>query len=130
VVVDDSIVRGTTSRQVIQMLYNAGAKEVHMRITSPPLLFPCYYGIDMATKKEFLASHRTLEEIRKYLNLDSLKYLSQEGLVRAIGEPKDKFCFACFTGDYPVPIEEASRHEKDFIERDDYMEPEQVSANF
>ncbi|MBM3713160.1 MAG: amidophosphoribosyltransferase, partial [Actinobacteria bacterium] len=103
VVVDDSIVRGNTSKKVVKMLYSAGAKEVHMRISSPPLLYPCYYGIDMATKKEFVANCRTLEDIRKYLNVDSLKYLSIEGLVKAIGEPKDKFCFACFNNDYPVP---------------------------
>ena len=73
IVVDDSIVRGNTSRKIIKMLYNAGAREVHMRISSPPLLFPCYYGIDMATKKEFIANHKTLEDIRRFLNVDSLK---------------------------------------------------------
>ncbi|MBC7333973.1 MAG: amidophosphoribosyltransferase [Actinobacteria bacterium] len=119
VVVDDSIVRGNTSRQIVKALYNAGAREVHMRISSPPLLYPCYYGIDMATKKEFVANHRTLEDIRKYLNVESLKYLSIEGLVRAIGEPKDKFCFACFNGDYPVPIPEGLLFDKYSIDKEE-----------
>jgi amidophosphoribosyltransferase len=117
IVVDDSIVRGNTSKKVVQMLYLSGAKEVHMRISSPPLLFPCYYGIDMATKKEFIASYRTLEDIRKFLSVDSLSYLSIEGLVKAIGEPKDKFCFACFNGDYPVPIQEGTDYDKYFMEK-------------
>ncbi len=121
VVIDDSIVRGNTSKKVVQMLYNAGAMEVHMRISSPPLLYPCYYGIDMATKKEFVANLRTLEDIRKYLNVDSLGYLSIEGLVRAIGESKDKFCFACFNGDYPVPVSEKSEFDKYFMEGEEYQ---------
>jgi amidophosphoribosyltransferase len=104
VVVDDSIVRGTTSKKIVQMLYSAGAKEVHMRITCPPLLYPCYYGVDMATSKEFIANHKTLEDIRKFLNVDSLNYLSIEGLVKAIGDSKEKYCFACFNGEYPVNI--------------------------
>ncbi len=90
VVVDDSIVRGNTSKKIIKMLYNAGAKEVHMRISSPPLLYPCFYGIDMATKKEFIANHRTIEDIRKYLKVDSLKYLSMKGLIKA-GEAESIF---------------------------------------
>ena len=129
IVVDDSIVRGNTSRKVVKVLYSAGAKEVHMRISSPPLLHPCYYGIDMATKKDFLANHRTLEDIRKYLNVDSLKYLSIEGLVRAIGEQKDKFCFACFNGDYPVPIPENLMFDKYFMENREYEDGEKVSSN-
>jgi amidophosphoribosyltransferase len=129
IVVDDSIVRGNTSRKVVKELYSAGAKEVHMRISSPPLLHPCYYGIDMATKKDFLANHRTLEDIRKYLNVDSLKYLSIEGLVRAIGEPKDKFCFACFNGDYPVPIPENLMFDKYFMENREYEDGEKVSSD-
>lgn len=124
VVVDDSIVRGNTSRQIVKVLYNAGAKQIHMRISSPPLLYPCYYGIDMATKKEFVANHRTLEDIRKHLNVDSLKYLSIEGLVKAIGEPKDRFCFACFNGDYPVPIPEDLKFDKYSMDKE-----EKVSSN-
>jgi amidophosphoribosyltransferase len=129
VVVDDSIVRGNTSKKVVQMLYSAGAKEIHMRISSPPLLHPCYYGIDMATKKEFIASHRTLEDIRKYLNVDSLRYLSIDGLVKAIGEPKDKFCFACFNGDYPVPVSEEVQTDKYFMEGKDYHNKEEKSSS-
>ena len=124
VVVDDSIVRGNTSKQIVKMLYNAGAKKIHMRISSPPLLYPCYYGIDMATKKEFIANHRTIEDIRKYLNVDSLKYLTIEGLVKAIGEPKDKFCFACFNGEYPAQIPEELKFDKYSIDKE-----EKVSSN-
>ncbi|MBM3710117.1 MAG: hypothetical protein FJW61_06830 [Actinobacteria bacterium] len=124
VVVDDSIVRGNTSKKVVKMLYSAGAREIHMRISSPPLLYPCYYGIDMATKKEFVANCRTLEDIRKYLNVDSLRYLSIEGLVKAIGEPKDKFCFACFNNDYPVPIPENIQFDKYFMEGEEYQNEE------
>ncbi len=104
VVVDDSIVRGTTSRQIVRMLYGAGAKKIHMRISSPPLIHPCYYGIDMATRKEFIANHKTIEDIRKFLKVDSLEYLSIEGLLKAIGESKKSCCLACFNGIYPVEI--------------------------
>ncbi|MBM3705220.1 MAG: amidophosphoribosyltransferase, partial [Actinobacteria bacterium] len=128
VVVDDSIVRGNTSRKVVQMLYSAGAKEIHMRISSPPLLYPCYYGIDMATKKEFVANCRTLEDIRKYLNVDSLKYLSIEGLAKATGESKDKFCFACFNSDYPVPVSEKADFDKYFMEKSRYQKESTVSS--
>lgn len=127
VVVDDSIVRGNTSKKVVKMLYSAGAKEIHMRISSPPLLYPCYYGIDMATKKEFIASYRTLEDIRKYLNVDSLKYLSIEGLVKAIGESKNKFCLACFNGEYPVPIPENMQLDKYFMEGKEYQNNGKIS---
>ena len=124
VVVDDSIVRGNTSRKIVKMLYNAGAKEVHMRISSPPLLYPCYYGIDIATKKEFIASYKTLEDIRKFLNVSSLKYLTIDGLVKAIGEPKDKFCCACFNGEYPVEIPEDLKLYEQLIDRE-----KEVSSN-
>ena len=129
VIVDDSIVRGNTSKKVVKMLYSAGAKEIHMRISSPPLLYPCYYGIDMATKKEFVANCRSLEDIRKYLNVDSLRYLSIEGLVQAIGEPKDKFCFACFNGDYPVQMPENVQFDKYFLEREEYQNEQKISSN-
>ena len=119
VVVDDSIVRGNTSKQIVNMLYQAGAKEIHMRISSPPLINPCFYGIDMATHTEFIANHRTVEEIRKYLGVDSLAYLSIDGLVKAIGEPKADFCFACFNGDYPVDISEIIQYDKFSIENED-----------
>lgn len=124
IVVDDSIVRGNTSKKVVKMLYAAGANQIHMRISSPPLLHPCYYGIDMATKKEFVANHRTLEDIRKYLNIDSLNYLSIDGLVRAIGETKDRFCFACFNGDYPVAIPDDMVFDKYALDKE-----ESISTN-
>ena len=124
VVVDDSIVRGNTSKKIIKMLYCAGAKEVHMRISSPPLLYPCYYGIDMATKKEFVANHKTLEDIRKFLNVDSLKYLSINGLVKAIGESKERFCFACFNNEYPVSIPKNQEFDKYSLDKE-----EKVSSN-
>lgn len=124
VVVDDSIVRGNTSKKIIKMLYCAGAREVHMRISSPPLLYPCYYGIDMATEKEFIANHKTLEDIRKSLNVDSLKYLTIEGLIKAVGESKEKFCFACFNGEYPVNIPENIEYDKCSIDKE-----EKVSSN-
>jgi len=124
VVVDDSIVRGNTSRKIIKMLYKSGVREVHMRISSPPLIYPCYYGIDMATKNEFVANHKTLEDIRRFLNVDSLKYLSIDGLVKAIGESKDKFCFACFNGDYPVQIPESLEYDKFSLDKE-----EKISSN-
>jgi amidophosphoribosyltransferase len=124
VVVDDSIVRGTTSKKIVRMLYGAGAKEVHLRITCPPLLYPCYYGVDMAQRNEFIANHKTLEDIRKSLKVDSVRYLSIEGLVEAIGDPKDKFCFACFTGEYPVPIPDNIKSDKYLMDKED-----KVSSN-
>jgi len=105
VVIDDSIVRGTTTPQVIKMLRKAGAKEVHMRICAPPLRYPCFFGVDMATRQELIASRKSVEEIRKYIGADSLGYLSVEGLIKAVGLPKETFCLACFTGDYPIPVQ-------------------------
>ncbi len=102
VVVDDSIVRGTTSRKIIKMIRNAGAKEIHYRISSPPIYNPCFYGMDFPTKIELIANSHTLDEIVKYLRVDSLSYLTMEGLVKATGGRKEKFCMACFDGEYPV----------------------------
>jgi amidophosphoribosyltransferase len=119
VVVDDSIVRGNTSKKIVKMLYNSGAREVHIRISSPPLLYPCYYGIDMATKKEFVANHKTVEDIRKFLGVDSLRYLSIDGLVKAAGQSRNKFCFACFNGDYPVQIPEDNDYDKYSLEKEE-----------
>ena len=103
-VVEDSIVRGTTSRTRIQALRDAGAKEVHMRISCPPHRFPCHYGIDFPTREELIGSTRTVEEIRKYIGLDSLAYLSQDGMVGAMPQASDNFCLACYSGKYPVPF--------------------------
>ncbi len=102
VVVDDSIVRGTTSRKIVKMLRGAGAREVHVRISSPPIHWPCYYGIDTPTRKELIASSHQVEEIRRYLEADSLGYLSLEGMLKSTGGSPDQFCHACFTGDYRV----------------------------
>ncbi len=104
VLVDDSIVRGTTTGKIIRMMFEAGAKEVHTRISSPPIGYPCFFGIDTAVRSELIASRLTVEEIREYIGATSLKYLSLSGLVKAIGLPKDYFCTACLTGDYPEEI--------------------------
>jgi amidophosphoribosyltransferase len=103
VVVDDSIVRGTTSRKIVKMIRNAGAREIHMRISSPPITHPCFYGIDTPNRRELIASTHTNEEIRKYLRVDSLHYLSQEGLIRAAGGDRH-YCVACFSGRYPISL--------------------------
>jgi amidophosphoribosyltransferase len=107
IVVDDSIVRGTTTRAIVSMLRDAGATEVHLRISSPPFRWPCFYGIDTPTRDELLASHRSNEEIREFLGCDSIDYVSLEHLLEAIGAPGAGFCDACLTGGYPtrVPLE-------------------------
>ena len=102
VVVDDSIVRGNTTRQIISMLRGAGATEVHLRISAPPIRFPCHYGVDMSTTQEMIAHGRSEEEIAAELGADSLAYLSLEGLYEAIGQTRATHCDACFTGDYPL----------------------------
>ena len=102
VIIDDSIVRGTTSRKIVKMVRNAGAKEVHVRISSPPTSYPCYYGIDTPNRKELISSSHTVEEIRKYITADSLGYLSEEGLMQAVGADNTQYCTACFSGGYPV----------------------------
>ena len=110
-VVDDSIVRGTTTRQIVQTLRDAGAAEVHMRITSPPIRWPCFYGIDMSTRGELVAAGMEVEEIREFIGADSLAYLSLPALVEATEAPADTFCRACFDGEYPVPVpEHTSKH--------------------
>src|SRR5207244_3919638 len=105
VVVDDSIVRGTTSRKIVKMIRSAGAREVHVRISSPPIQWPCYYGIDTPTRKELIASSHAPEEILRYLAADSLGYLSLDGMLKATGADPSHFCHACFTGNYRVGIE-------------------------
>jgi amidophosphoribosyltransferase len=106
VVVDDSIVRGTTSRKIIRMLRDAGAKEVHMRISSPATISPCYYGIDTPTRSELIASTNSVEEIRRYIEADTLAYLSNEGMYAYFGGRSEGFCDACFTAKYPVHFED------------------------
>ncbi|MHB8105745.1 MAG: amidophosphoribosyltransferase [Dehalococcoidales bacterium] len=105
VVVDDSIVRGTTTPSVVRMLRKAGAKEVHMRICAPPIKYPCFFGVDMATRRELIAAQKTIPEICEFIGADSLGYLSIEGLIKAVGMPKENFCLACFTGEYPIPVQ-------------------------
>ncbi|SMO74681.1 amidophosphoribosyltransferase [Melghirimyces algeriensis] len=110
VMIDDSIVRGTTSRRIVQMLKEAGATEVHVRISSPPVKYSCFYGIDTSNRKQLIASDHTVEEIRELIGADSLSFLSEQGLIQAVGRPKETgtcgHCLACFNGDYPTEIEE------------------------
>lgn len=105
VVVDDSIVRGTTTPRVVSLLRRGGASEVHLRICAPPIRYPCYFGVDMATRQELIAAQKTVPEIAEYLGVDSLGYLSLDGLIHAVGLPRDIFCLACFTGKYPIPVQ-------------------------
>ena len=105
VVVDDSIVRGTTSGPIVELLRRHGAREVHMRICSPPIRHQCFFGVDMARRDDLIASHKDVEEIRRHIGADSLGYLSLEGMIRATGGRSDEFCAACFTGDYLVPVQ-------------------------
>ncbi|MFW6105547.1 MAG: amidophosphoribosyltransferase [Chloroflexota bacterium] len=105
VVVDDSIVRGTTTPHVVNLLKKAGAAEVHLRICAPPIRYPCFFGVDMASRWQLIAARKSVSEIREYLGADSLGYLSLDGLIRAIDLPKDIFCLACFTGVYPIPVQ-------------------------
>lgn len=105
VMIDDSIVRGTTSRKLVTMLKEAGAREVHMRISSPPVIWPCYFGIDTPSRSQLIAASHTVEEIRRFLGADSLGYLSVEGLMQIpVGAPEGAFCNACFTGSYPMEV--------------------------
>jgi amidophosphoribosyltransferase len=104
VLVDDSIVRGTTSRKLIRIIRSAGAREVHVRISCPPTVAPCFYGVDTPTQKELIASSHSIDEIRKYIGADSLAYLSLEGLRAAVGETQGEFCTSCYTGRYPTKL--------------------------
>jgi amidophosphoribosyltransferase len=103
--VDDSIVRATTSRKINKMFRNAGAKEVHVRISSPPITHPCFFGIDTPKKSELIASSHNIKEIKKFINATSLNYLSLDGLKKCVKEDAESFCYACFTGDYPIPFQ-------------------------
>ena len=116
VVIDDSIVRGTTSRKLVTALRDAGATEVHMRISSPPVTHPCFYGIDTDTQDQLIAARLTLEEIQEHLKVDSLAYLSKEGMVEAAQAESGNFCTACFDGDYPIPMDEQLLNSKLMLE--------------
>lgn len=109
IVIDDSIVRGTTSEKIITMIRNAGAREVHLLVSSPPIKFPDFYGIDTPDQKELIAAVKNIKQIAKYLGVDSLHYLSYQGLIKAIGLPEDLLCTALFTGNYPVDIGERKK---------------------
>ena len=105
VVVDDSVVRGTTTPHVVGLLRKGGAAEIHLRICAPPIMWPCYLGVDLATRNELIAANMTVDQIREFVGSDSLGYLSHEGLQRAVGLPKENLCMACFTGNYPIPVQ-------------------------
>jgi amidophosphoribosyltransferase len=107
IVIDDSIVRGNTTGPLIKLLRNAGAKEVHMAITCPPIAHPCFMGVDMGRHDDLIAYKRSVDEIREYVDADSLYYLSVDGMMRAL-QRKDGFCQACFTGQYPIPVDLSS----------------------
>lgn len=117
IVVDDSIVRGTTSRKIVKMIRQAGAKEVHMRISSPPIVSPCFYGIDTPTKKELIGSSHGIEEIRKYVTADTLAYLSLEGMLAAAPGAGERYCNACFTENYPIPFTKAEELQLGLFDR-------------
>jgi amidophosphoribosyltransferase len=102
IVIDDSIIRGTTSRKIVKMVREAGAKEVHMKVSCPPTAYPCYYGIDTPNRNELIGATHSLEEIRKYITADSIQYLSMEGMMSIFKDRARDFCMACFDGKYPV----------------------------
>jgi amidophosphoribosyltransferase len=126
VLIDDSIVRGTTSRKIVKMVRGAGAKEVHMRISCPPTISPCFYGVDTPRKKELIAATHTLEEIRKYVGADSLAYLSLDGLMSAVRGGRSKYCSSCYTGVYPV---EFPRDEEAYLQLALKLNPEPVARS-
>jgi amidophosphoribosyltransferase len=115
VVVEDSVVRGTTTRGKMEALRRAGAKEIHLRVASPPIRFGCHYGIDFPSRGELIANQRSVDEIRDYLGVDSLAYLSLKGMLACFETPPLHFCSACFSGNYPIPIDES--FEKNIFER-------------
>jgi len=119
VVVDDSIVRGNTTRQIVGLLRRAGAREVHVRISAPPIYHPCFYGIDTQIETELIAATKSVDEIRDFIGADSLAYLSIGGVLDAIDLPRERFCFACFDGQYPVPVPYDPGNHKLVLERDE-----------
>jgi amidophosphoribosyltransferase len=125
VLVDDSIVRGTTSRKIVRMVRDAGAREVHMRISCPPTISPCFYGVDTPQRSELIAATHSLEEIRKYLSADSVAYLSLDGLKGAVKGGQSKYCTSCYTGVYPVAF---PRDEAAYLQLALKLNPEPVSS--
>jgi len=118
IVVDDSIVRGTTTRQIVGLLRRAGAKEVHVRISAPPIFHPCFYGIDTQIETELIAAQRSVPEIQEFIGADSLSYLSIGGVLKGLDLPRERFCFACFDGNYPVPVPYDVGNRKFLLERE------------
>jgi amidophosphoribosyltransferase len=117
IAVDDSIVRGTTSRRIIEVLRHAGAREVHVRVSSPPMRYPCFMGVDIGSTKQLVAASRSVEEVGRFIGADSLAYLSIPGLMRAVGRGTiDQFCRACFDGAYPVPVPQQLEMDKFALE--------------
>jgi len=104
VLVDDSIVRGTTSRKIVRLIKSAGAREVHVRISCPPTISPCFYGIDTPRRSELIAATHTIEEIKTFIDADSVRYLSLEGLLASVNSRGSAYCTSCYTGRYPVPV--------------------------
>lgn len=116
IVVDDSIVRGNTQRALVSMLREAGAAEVHVRISSPPITWPCFYGIDFASRAELIATGLAVDEVRQAIGADSLGYLSEDGMIEATEQPRERLCTACFTGKYPIPLPDANLIGKNLLE--------------
>jgi amidophosphoribosyltransferase len=116
IVVDDSIVRGTTTRETVEMLRRAGARKIHLRVSSPPIKWPCFYGIDTANRDELIGAQRTVDEIRDFVGADSLGYLSVDGMLTSTGVPTERFCHACFTEGYPIPIPAETARTKNVLE--------------
>ena len=109
VLIDDSIVRGTTSRQIVAMIFEAGAKEVHFLVSSPPIKYPDFYGIDTPKQNNLLAATKSIPEMQEYLGATSLRFLSYDGMIEATGIPEDQLCTSCFTGIYPIDIGERAK---------------------
>lgn len=123
VLVDDSIVRGTTSPKIVRMVRDAGAREVHVRISCPPTAWPCYYGIDMPSKKQLIAANNSIEEIRQFVGADSLTYLSLDGMKGSLSSPETGYCTACWTGDYPEPVTEIDRRQAELFPQQKEVDP-------
>jgi amidophosphoribosyltransferase len=116
VVVDDSIVRGNTQRALVRMLREAGAAEVHVRISSPPVRWPCFYGIDFATRAELIATGLDVADVCRSIGADSLGYISEDGMIAATNQPRERLCTACFTGRYPIELPTEDRLGKSLLE--------------
>ncbi|EMY34026.1 amidophosphoribosyltransferase [Arthrobacter crystallopoietes BAB-32] len=129
VVIDDSIVRGNTQRALVRMLREAGAAEVHVRISSPPIKWPCFYGIDFASRAELIANGIGIEDVKASIGADSLGYISEDGMIDATEQPRERLCTACFTGEYPIELPDASRRGKNLLERPTVDEQEHGSCD-